>query len=139
MPGSDLEVLFELFSVSVRGDPFARVGLDEQQEMSNRWFKTVTKNLSPSHLEMVAASTDLRQNAASDVSKLGLLTASNTMERLNDTVRKRSGTMEKIIQMIRNWPSFHGTRKGESRIVQLVRLAGGKKDTVKTHKEADKI
>lgn len=40
MPRSDLEVLPEFFSVSVLGAPFPRAGLDEQQ-MSNRWVKTV--------------------------------------------------------------------------------------------------
>lgn len=61
MPGSNLNVLSESFSVGVSGDAFVRVELDKQQEMSNRWVKTVTRKHSPSHIEKVATIADLRQ------------------------------------------------------------------------------
>lgn len=62
------------------------------------------KELSPSHLQKVAAIADLRQNAASEVANLGLFTASYTMERLSDTVGERSGAVVKVMQVTKNSP-----------------------------------
>ncbi|CAN0365944.1 unnamed protein product, partial [Hapterophycus canaliculatus] len=42
---ADLRILGELFSVSLGPDVFARMGMDERQEMANRLLKTLTKKI----------------------------------------------------------------------------------------------
>lgn len=50
--------------MGVSGDPFVIVWLDEQKEISHLWVKTVTRNLSPTHLEKIGTIIDLRQEEA---------------------------------------------------------------------------
>ena len=89
------------------------MGLDEQQEMSNRWVKTVTKKLSPSHLENVAALADLRQDAASELADIGLFVAGDDRDRFFDTVRKRRAAVEIAITAIKDSPLFTDAGRGE--------------------------
>lgn len=67
----------------VSGDPFARVGLDEQHDMSSRRVKAERRELSPPHLKKLAAMADLWHGAASEVANLGLSTAGDGRDWIN--------------------------------------------------------
>lgn len=45
-----------------------------KQEMSNRWVKRVTRNLTPSRLETVTDVGGMRQEASSELAGVGLIT-----------------------------------------------------------------
>lgn len=65
----------------------------------------MTNRLSWFHLLKVAALADIRLNATSEVTDLELLTAGYTMERFNDTVKKR------IRVVRRQWKSSSTRRR----------------------------
>ncbi|CAN0041003.1 unnamed protein product, partial [Sphacelaria rigidula] len=61
MPESNLKFVEQLFSVSLRDNRYwARVGLDERQEMANRFFKKVTNKKTPTALEKLAPIAECR-------------------------------------------------------------------------------
>lgn len=83
--------------MGVRVDAFARVGFDEQQQIShvsrtcdNKSFRRLTEafDVTP---RKVATHAHVGQSGESDVAHLGLFTVGFIVERLIYTVRKRSG------------------------------------------------
>lgn len=103
--------------MGVSGDQFAIVWLDGQKEMSHLWINSVTGNLSPIHLEKVAAIADLRQEAALEMVDVGLLTAGDTRDRLNGATRKRREAFNTVIRVVKDSPLF--TAQGRDYVMAL--------------------
>lgn len=69
---------------------------------------TVTKKLTLSHLEQVAALGDRRQDAASETTHLGKCKAGYARDKLKDTVRKARGALETTSTVLEISPLFTG-------------------------------
>ena len=63
MSESDWKVVGELFSVSLSKDAFSRLGLDERQEVANRFFKTLTRRILGSFIDKLGPIAQLREVA----------------------------------------------------------------------------
>ncbi|CAM9678275.1 unnamed protein product, partial [Sphacelaria rigidula] len=70
MPESDLKIVEQLFSVTLRDNrSWARVGLDERQEMANRFFKKLVNKKIPTAVEKLAPIAECRDAAEQEVKK----------------------------------------------------------------------
>ncbi|CAM9862923.1 unnamed protein product, partial [Sphacelaria rigidula] len=68
MPESDLKIAEQLFSVTLRDNrSWARVGLDEWQEMANRFFKQDVNKKTPTAVEKLAPIAECRDVAEQQV------------------------------------------------------------------------
>ncbi|CAN0031651.1 unnamed protein product, partial [Ascophyllum nodosum] len=67
MTDDDYESLSYLFSTSLGGDAFARVGLDEKQEVANRLYKGAVMKITRAYVRKMAAIVEARELAMSTV------------------------------------------------------------------------
>ncbi|CAB1105871.1 unnamed protein product [Ectocarpus sp. CCAP 1310/34] len=67
---NDMSVVSKRFSISLGSHTFARIGLDERQEVSNRLYKTLTKRILSSTIEKLAPIAQLREVAIFDSNRI---------------------------------------------------------------------
>ena len=72
MTDLDYETMCELFSTSLGGDAFARVGLDERQEVANRAYKGTTKKITKEFVSKLAAIVGARETAVAKIEEIFL-------------------------------------------------------------------
>ena len=67
MAEDDFKTLPYLLSISLGGDAFARVGLDEKQEVANRLYKGAVMKITRAYVRKMAAIVEARELAVSAV------------------------------------------------------------------------
>lgn len=70
---NDFWILAERFSTTLGGSSFARIGLDERQEVANRLYKTVTLNITSQFVSTLLVFVGLREKALEEVTEHLLL------------------------------------------------------------------
>ena len=107
MSESDLNVLGELFSVSLSNDAFSRLGLDERQEVANRFIKTLMKRIVMSFIEKLGPVAQLREVAEVEFER-EFVEESAERNRAREVSLKRSPDVEAAIGVLRKCPLFNG-------------------------------
>ncbi|CAM9428872.1 unnamed protein product, partial [Pylaiella littoralis] len=118
MSKSDLKVMSELFSVNLGKDAYARIGLDERQEVANRLFKTLTKRILSSSLEKMAPRAQLREEAILQYEEKFIERPATERDRCRELVGKREPVVETAISCLRKCPLFDGDA-GKDKVVAL--------------------
>ncbi|CAM9775397.1 unnamed protein product [Pylaiella littoralis] len=116
MSKSDLKVMSELFSVNLGKDAYARIGLDERQEVANRLFKTLTKRIISSSLEKMAPRAQLREEAILQYEEKFIERPATERDRCRELVGKREPAVETAISCLRKCPLFDGDA-GKDKVV----------------------
>ena len=107
MSESDLKVLGELFSVSLSNDAFSRLGLDERQEVANRFFKTLMKRILVSFIAKLGPIAQLREVAEVEFER-EFIEESAERNRAREVSLKRAPDVEVAIDLLDKCPLFNG-------------------------------
>eukprot|EP00752_Nemacystus_decipiens_P016789 g15026.t1 len=107
MSESDWKVVGELFSVSLSNDAFSRLGLDERQEVANRFFKTLLKRVVGSYIDKLGPIAQLREVAELEFER-EFIEASPERNRAREVALKRAPEVEAAIGVLRECPLFDG-------------------------------
>lgn len=107
MSESDWKVVGELFSVSLSNDAFSRLGLDERQEVENRFFKTLTKRILSSFIDKLGPIAQLREAAEREFER-EFIEESAERNRAREVSVKRAPEVEIAIRVLRECPLFNG-------------------------------
>lgn len=106
MSESDWKVVGELFSVSLSNDAFSRLGLDERQEVANRFFKTLLKRILSSYIDKLGPIAQLREAAELEFER-EFIEESPERNRARKVSLKRAPEMEAAIGVLRECPLFN--------------------------------
>lgn len=109
MSESDWKVVGELFSVSLSNSAFARIGLDERQEVANRFFKTLTKRILSSFIDKLGPIAQLREVAELEFER-EFIEKSAERDRAREISLKRSPDVEAAIGVLRQCSFFIGDK-----------------------------
>ncbi|CBJ28733.1 expressed unknown protein [Ectocarpus siliculosus] len=115
---NDMRVVSELFSVSLGPDTFARIGLDERQEVSNRLYKTLTKRILSSTIEKLAPIAQLREVAIFDFESHFIEKPRTERDRCRELAVKRAPAVRAAMDCLRESPAFEGG-DGKDKVVAL--------------------
>lgn len=118
MSESDLRVMCELFSVSLGPDAFARMGLDERQEVANRLFKTLTKKILASMIDKMAPIAQLREVAELEFEREFTEQSRTSRDRKRELVLKRVPAIKTATEVLRKSPAFAGDA-GKGKVMSL--------------------
>ncbi|CAB1101110.1 unnamed protein product [Ectocarpus sp. CCAP 1310/34] len=113
-----MRVVSELFSVSLGPDTFARIGLDERQEVANRLYKTLTKRILSSTIEKLAPSAQLREVANFDFESHFIEKPRTERDRCRELSVKHAPAIRAAIECLRESPAFKGV-DGKDKVVAL--------------------
>lgn len=113
-----LKVMSELFSVKLGKDACARLGLDERQEVANRFIKTLTARILSSSLEKMASRAQLREEAMLQFEREFIEQPATERDRCRELVGKRVTAVETAIVCLRKCPLFGGDA-GKDRVMAL--------------------
>ncbi|CBJ31813.1 hypothetical protein Esi_0285_0022 [Ectocarpus siliculosus] len=112
-----MRVVSQLFSVSLGPDTFARIGLDERQEVSNRLYKTLTKRIS-STIEKLAPIAQLREVAIFNFESHFIEKPRTERDRCRELAVKRAPAVRAAMDCLRESPAFKGD-DGKDKVVAL--------------------
>ncbi|CAB1117890.1 unnamed protein product [Ectocarpus sp. CCAP 1310/34] len=118
LPESDRKVIAELFSVALGPDVFARIGLDERQEVANRFYKTMTKRIVSSFIEKLAPIAQLREEALIQFEREYIEQAQTARDRSREVASKRGPAVKKAREVLLKSPAFQGD-EGVGKIMSL--------------------
>lgn len=125
MSAGDLKVMSELFSVNLGHDAFARLGLDERQEVANRFYKTLMRKIVASFIDKLAAIAQLREEAKIDFEREFLEQPRTNRDRCREIAGMRAPAIKEAITAVRNSPAF--TAEGSQTVKALDGRACDKK------------
>lgn len=109
MSESDWKVVGELFTVSLSNDAFSRIGLDERQEVANRFFKTLMKRILSSFIDKLGPIAQLREAAEFEFER-EFIEESAERNRTREVSLKRSPEVEAAIGVLRECPLFNSDK-----------------------------
>ncbi|CAB1115324.1 unnamed protein product [Ectocarpus sp. CCAP 1310/34] len=118
LPESDRKVIAELFSVALGPDVFARIGLDERQEVANRFYKTMTKRIVSSFIEKLAPIAQLREEALIQFEREYIEQAQKARDRSREVALKREPAVKEAREVLLKSPAFQGD-EGVGKIMSL--------------------
>ncbi|CBN79049.1 hypothetical protein Esi_0168_0047 [Ectocarpus siliculosus] len=113
-----MRVVSQLFSVSLGADTFARIGLDERQEVSNRLYKTLTKRVISSTIEKLEPIAQLREVAIFDIESHFIEKSHTERDRCRELAVKRAPAVRAAMDCLRESPAFKGD-DGKDKVVAL--------------------
>ncbi|CAM9833061.1 unnamed protein product [Ectocarpus sp. 13 AM-2016] len=115
---NDMRVASQLFSVSLGPDTFARIGLDERQEVSNRPYRTLTKRILSSTIEKLAPIAQLRKVAIFDFESLFIEKPRTERDPCRELAVKRAPAVRAAMKCLRDSTAFKGD-DGKDKVVAL--------------------
>ena len=110
MTDDDFKALSYLFSTSLGGDAFARVGLDEKQEVANRLYKGAVMKITRSYVREMAAIVEAREKAVSAVQQEYFVTG-KSRDPVAELVWKRRNAVLAAKPTLRDGNAFQAAGK----------------------------
>lgn len=106
MTESDWKVMSELFSVQLGKDAYARIGMDERQEVANLLYKTLTKRIQASIMDSMAPTAQLRDVATLEFERHFIEGPRTERDRKRELARLRGPAVKKARECLRGCPAF---------------------------------
>ena len=106
MTESDWKVMSELFSVQLGKDAYARIGMDERQEVANLLYKTLTKRIQASIMDSMAPTAQLRDVATLEFERHFIEGPRTERDRKRELARLRGPAVKKVRECLRGCPAF---------------------------------
>ena len=123
MTDDDFKALSYLFSTSLGGDAFARIGLDERQKVVNRLYKGAVMKITRAYVRKMAAIVEARELAVSAVQEEYFATG-KSQDPIADLVLKRRKAVLAARPALRGGIAFQAI--GKSTLMAL----GGREATI---------
>ena len=101
-----MKVMAELFSVALGEDAWARMALDEREEVANGVFKNLLKRFRSSVLHKMAPIAQLREGGISEFERAFKKRPRTLRDRCRELSRKRAPEVEKAVEALRRTPLF---------------------------------